>query len=102
MAKLVTLDFSDSLGPWLNVEPQPAEWTSTPFSHYERLLQSNAVPMLRVFHLRNAVMSEAEWTQLANIRPGLNFSAIINPPHVYVSHWGKTQFPYRHVLAKPG
>ena len=101
MANLVTLDFSDSLGPWLNIEPQPAEWTSTPFAHYQRLLASPAVPKLKILHLRNAILTEEQYKALQTLRPGLNFGAIINPPLAYVSHWGNTHFPYRHLLARP-
>jgi hypothetical protein len=100
LPELVKLDFADSLGPWLNTEPQPAEWTSTPFAHYEALLKSNAVPKMSVLFLRNAVLPEPQFRALQAMRKDLQFAAILAPPHIYVSHWGRTKFPYRHLLPR--
>lgn len=98
LPQLVKLDFSDSLGPWFNIEPQPAEWTSTPFAHYEALLRSNGVPSLMVLFLRNTKLTEAQFKSLLGLRKDLQLAAILSPPLAYVSHWGTSQFPYRHLL----
>ena len=95
---LVKLDFADSLGPWLNTTPQPLEWTSTPFSHFEALLRSNAVPNMAMLFLRNTKFTKDQFQTLQSLRRDLQLAAIISPPHVYVRHWDTTRFPYRHVL----
>lgn len=100
LPELVTLDFADSVGPWLSTEEQPAEWTSTPFDDYEALLKSTAVPNMKVLFLRNATLTEAQFRSLQDLRSDLQFAVILSPPHVYVKHWGTTEFPYRHMLPR--
>jgi hypothetical protein len=97
---LVKLDFADSLGPWLNTKPQPPEWTSTPFRHYEALLRSTAVPQMKVLFLRNAKLTEKQFRTLQDLRKDLQLASIIATPLVYVRHWGSSQFPYSHVLPR--
>jgi hypothetical protein len=98
LGSLTMLDFTDSSAPWLSTKPQSADWSSTPASHYERLLQSDVGTRLRGLRLRNAKLTEADYRRLQAIRPELQFSVVLAAPHVYVSHWGRTEFPYKHLL----
>jgi hypothetical protein len=71
----------------------------TSFSAYQALFESKALKKGAVFHLRNAYLSEAEFLQLQNMRPDLQFSLSIEAPHVYVSHWqGKFAKPFKHLI----
>lgn len=93
------IDFTDSTAPFLSTEPaaDPA-WDSTPYSDYERLFRSPVMERAWGIRLRNARLSEAEYRALSAIRPKCQFSVVLSAPHVYVSHWGTTEFPYRHLL----
>ncbi|MBB4100234.1 hypothetical protein [Sphingomonas kyeonggiensis] len=93
------VDFTDSSAPFLSLRPAEApEWDSTPFADYERLFRSSVMERAWGIRLRNARLSEAEYRALAAIRPQCQFSVVLSAPHVYVSHWGKTDFPHRHLL----
>lgn len=92
------VDFSDSLAPFLMKEAQPPEWSSTPYDDYAALFASPVAERLWGIRLRNARLTEAEYRALQDMRPSLQFSVAIDPPHVYVSHWGKTSFPWRHLI----
>ena len=84
----------------MSLEPQPAEYNSTPFSHYEALLRSKAVPEMKVLFLRNTVLTEAQFQTLQGLRKDLQLAAMISLPLTYVSHWGKSNFPYKHLLPR--
>jgi hypothetical protein len=93
------IDFTDSSAPFMSLKPAPTpEWASTPFADYARLFRSPVLERARGIRLRNAKLTEAEYRALAAIRPKCQFSVVIEPTHVYVSHWGTTDFPYRHLL----
>lgn len=93
------IDFADSSAPFLSLKSaETPEWDSTPFAEYERLFRSPVMERAWGIRLRNARLSEAEYRALAAIRPKCQFSVVLDPPHVYVSHWGTTDFPYRHLL----
>ncbi len=71
----------------------------TSFDDYCALFNSNALKKGAVFHLRNAYLTEAEFEQLQKMRPNLQFSASLEAPHVYVSHWqGKFSKKYKHLI----
>jgi hypothetical protein len=71
----------------------------TSFSAYQALFKSEIFSKGAFFHLRNAYLSEAEFLQLQNMRPDLQFSLSIEAPHVYVSHWqGKFAKPFKHLI----
>lgn len=92
------VDFSDSLAPFLSIEDQPADWSSTPFEDYERLFRSQTMQRCWGVRLRNAKLSEAQYQALQALRPRCQFSVVLAPPHVYVSHWNASNFPHRHLL----
>jgi hypothetical protein len=93
------IDFTDSSAPLMSLKPaETPEWDSTPFADYERLFRSPVLERAWGIRLRNAKLTEAEYRALGAIRPKCQFSVVLEPPHVYVSHWGKTDFPYRHLL----
>ncbi|MDV3457755.1 hypothetical protein RZN05_12235 [Sphingomonas sp. HF-S4] len=93
------IDFTDSSAPFLSLTPaETPEWDSTPFAEYERLFRSPVLERAWGIRLRNARLTEAEYRALSAIRPKCQFSVVIEPPHVYVSHWGTTDFPYSHLL----
>lgn len=93
------VDFADSLAPFLSIEAQPADWGPTPFEDYERLMRSPVMERCWGLRLRNAALSEAQYQALQALRPKCQFSVVLAPPHCYVSHWGKSHFPHRHLLA---
>ncbi|QQP95318.1 hypothetical protein [Lysobacter enzymogenes] len=93
------VDFADSLAPFLSIEEQPADWSSTPFEDYERLMRSPTMERCWGLRLRNAKLSEAQYRALQALRPQCQFSVVLAPPHGYVSHWGRSNFPHRHLLA---
>ena len=71
----------------------------TPFADYCALFLSKRLKDCSVFHLRNARLTVDEFKQLEALRPDLQFSASIEAPHVYVSHWsGKFSKPYQHLI----
>jgi hypothetical protein len=73
----------------------------TSFADYCALFNSKALGPRSVFHLRNAYLTEAEFLQLQEMRPDLQFSLSIEAPHVFVSHWqGKFSKPYKHLIIK--
>lgn len=92
------VDFTDSLAPFLSTEEQPADWSSTPFEDYERLLRSPVMERCWGLRLRNTTLSEAQYQTLQALRPGCQFSVVLAPPHGYVSHWNQSHFPHRHLL----
>lgn len=96
--ELSLLDFSDSLAPFLAYARQESEWDSTPFADYVALLKSPVGQKLRMLRLRNTRLSEAQFLELQSLHRHLQFSVILDTPHVYVSHWKGKQFPFRHVL----
>jgi hypothetical protein len=98
LPSLTSLDFTDSLAPFLAKEAQEAEWDSTPFEDYCAMLQSPVGAKLRMLRLRNTRLTEAQYLQLQAIRPHLQFSVILDAPHCYVSHWNTSQFPHKHLL----
>jgi len=93
------VDFADSLAPFLSIEEQPADWSSTPFEDYERLMRSPTMERCWGLRLRNAKLSEAQYRALQALRPQCQFSVVLAAPHCYVSHWGRSNFPHRHLLA---
>jgi hypothetical protein len=95
---LWTLDFTDSLAPFLAYDKQDAEWDSTPFEDYKALFTSPVGEKLRMLRLRNTRLTEAQYVELQALNPDLQFSVILDAPHCYVSHWNKTGFPHRHLL----
>jgi hypothetical protein len=95
---LVFVDFTDSLAPFMEQEPQPPEWDSTPFADYEALFDSPIMDRFWGFRIRNARLTEGEYRALQARRPKCQFSIVLAPPHCYVSHWDKSRFPYRHLL----
>lgn len=92
------VDFTDSLAPFLSIEDEPPEWSSTSFDDYERLFRSQVMERCWGFRLRNAKLSEAQYQALQALRPRCQFSVVLAPPHSYVSHWGRSRFPHRHLL----
>ncbi|MDH4742812.1 hypothetical protein OMP43_02145 [Sphingomonas sp. CBMAI 2297] len=93
------VDFTDSSAPFLSLNPaETPEWDSTSFADYARLFRSPVLERAWGIRLRNARLTESEYHALAAIRPKCQFSVVIEPPHVYVSHWESTNFPYRHLL----
>jgi hypothetical protein len=93
------VDFSDSLAPLLDIHPaDDLAWDSTPFESYERLFRSPAMDRIRGFRIRGARLSEMQYRALQAIRPELQLSVALDAPHCYVSHWGNTDFPFRHLL----
>lgn len=99
LSALSFVDFSDSLAPLLDIRPaEDPEWDSTPFEAYERLFRAPVMEQFWGFRIRGARLSEAQCRQLQAIRPTLQLSVALDAPHCYVSHWGKTDFPYRHLL----
>jgi hypothetical protein len=98
LPNLTLLDFSDSLAPFLAYDQQKPEWDSTPFDDYCALLKSPVGQKLRMLRLRNTRLTKAQFEELQSLHKNLQFSVILDAPHVYVSHWRGTQFPYRHVL----
>jgi hypothetical protein len=95
---LCALDFTDALAPWNDAEAQPPEWRSTPFEDYERLFCSRIMGGVKALRLRNTCLTEAQYRLLQATRPDCQFSVVLESPHVYVSHWGNSRFPYRHLL----
>lgn len=95
---LVFVDFTDSLAPFMEKEPQPPEWDSTPFADYEALFDSPIMDRFRGFRIRNAKLTEAQYRALQARRPKCQFSIVLAPPHCYTSHWDNSRFPYRHLL----
>ncbi|MBB4837492.1 hypothetical protein HNP52_000543 [Sphingomonas kyeonggiensis] len=93
------IDFADSSAPFMSLQSaQASEWDSTPFADYERLFRSPVLERAWGIRLRNTRLTEAEYRALAAIRPKCQFSVVLASPHVYVSHWGTSDFPYRHLL----
>jgi len=92
------LDFTDSLAPWTTYEAQPEDWSATPFEDYERLFKSSAMDRVHSVRLRNTRLTEDQYRALHAIRPALQFSVVLETPHVYVSHWDGSTFPFRHLL----
>jgi hypothetical protein len=95
---LYALDFTDALAPWNDLEAQPPEWSSTPFEDYIYLFRSRFMDRIKALRLRNTGLTEAQYRQLQEIRPDCQFSVVLESPHAYVSHWGNSRFPYRHLL----
>lgn len=95
---LVFVDFTDSLAPFMEQEPQPPEWDSTPFADYEALFDSPIMDRFWGLRLRNARLTEAQYRALQARRPKCQFSIVLAPPHCYISHWDNSRFPYRHLL----
>ncbi|BAV98058.1 hypothetical protein [Lysobacter enzymogenes] len=93
------VDFTDSLAPFLSIEPQPDDWGTTPFEDYERLFRSPTTERLWGLRLRNTALTEAQYLALQALRPRCQFSVVLAPPHCYVSHWNRSNFPHRHLLA---
>jgi hypothetical protein len=98
LPSLFTLDFTDSLAPFQSNDAQEPEWDSTPFEDYKALLSSPICERMRMLRLRNTRLTEAQYLKLQAIRPDLQFSVILDAPHCYVSHCGKSQFPHKHLL----
>jgi hypothetical protein len=99
LPELGFVDFTDSSAPWMSTEPaEDPEWDSTPFEDYERLFRSLVMERAWGFRLRNARLTEAQYRALQAIRPQCQFSVVLSAPHVYVSHWGRSEFPFRHLL----
>lgn len=92
------VDFTDSHAPFLSNEEEPADWNSTPFEDYERLFRSPVTERCWGLRLRNTKLSEAQYQALQALRPRCQFSVVLAPPHCYVSHWGRSRFPHRHLL----
>ncbi|QWP77146.1 hypothetical protein J5226_01700 [Lysobacter sp. K5869] len=92
------VDFTDSLAPFLSLEAQPEDWSSTPFEDYERLFRSPTMERCWGFRLRNAMLTEAQYQALQALRPKCQFSVVLAAPHCYVSHWNRSNFPHRHLL----
>jgi hypothetical protein len=93
------VDFADSSAPWMSTEPaEDPEWDATPFPDYERLFRAPLMERVWGIRLRNARLTEAQYRELQAIRPHCQFSVVLSVPHVYVSHWGSTEFPFRHLL----
>jgi hypothetical protein len=96
---LTRVDFTDSHAPYLSRTPtQDAEWDSTPFADYDRLFRSPVMERVRALRLRNTRLTGDQYRALQALRPDCQFSIVLAPPHVYVSHWDRTDFPYRHLL----
>ena len=71
----------------------------TSLSAYQALFESTTLKKGAVFHLRNAYLTQADFLQLQNMRPDLQFSASLEAPHVYVQHWqGKFSKPFKHLI----
>ncbi len=112
MPNLMVLCFSDSLSIFEEQdeaenreEGQRPEGDSqygdsaTSFADYCALFQSKRLPKRAIFHLRNALLSVDEFKKLESMRPDLQFSASLETPHVYVSHWAeKFNQPFRHLV----
>ncbi|MGH6615155.1 hypothetical protein [Sphingomonas sp.] len=92
------VDFTDSLAPFMETEEGPPDWNSTPFEDYQRLFEAPIMERCRSFRLRNTRLSEDQYRTLQALRPECQFSVVLAPPHSYVSHWGNSRFPYRHLL----
>ncbi len=92
---LYALDFCDALGSFLQPE---GDYPATPFEDYLALFESPAGESLRMLTLRNALLTEAQYRQLAAIRPRLQFKVTHHFPACYVSHWKPRGFAYRHLL----
>ncbi|WP_152553441.1 hypothetical protein [Erythrobacter longus] len=98
---LTFLDFGDSWGAWNSLqELAQGDVAATSFADYEKLARSVVGERMRGLRLRNARLSKAEYQKLQAIRPDWQFSVVLAPPHVYVSHWDKTDFPYEHLLVE--
>jgi hypothetical protein len=70
----------------------------TPFEDYSALIKSPAIATNMLVHLRNAYLTQAQFEQLDGLK-GLQLSASIEAPHVYVSHWqGKFATPFQHLI----
>lgn len=71
----------------------------TSFTEYEALFKSTVLKERAIFHLRNSYLTENEYQKLQSLRPDLQFSASLEAPHVFVSHWqGKFASPYKHLI----
>lgn len=98
---LTFLDFGDSLAAWNSLHDRPqGDAAATSFSDYEKLARSEVGARMSGMRLRNARLSKAEYQKLQAIRPNWQFSVVLAPPHVYVSHWGNTGFAYEHLLVE--
>lgn len=99
LPRLHFFDFSDSLSPVMEVEPGgDAEWNSTPMEDYLRLFRSSFMDQIRAARLRNTRLSETQFQELRALRPDVQLSVALDAPHVYVAHWGATNFPHAHLL----
>lgn len=92
------VDFGDSLAPFMELEEQPPEWSATSFEEYQRLFGAPVMERMWGLRLRNTRLTEQQYRALQAMRPGCQFSIVLAPPHCYVSHWGRSRFPYRHLL----
>jgi hypothetical protein len=71
----------------------------TSFEDYSALFASKALSKNSVFHVRNAYLTEAEYSQLEKMRPDLQFSSSIEAPHIFVSHWHSDDSkPFKHLV----
>ncbi|MEN3747204.1 hypothetical protein TPR58_08490 [Sphingomonas sp. HF-S3] len=99
LPELGFIDFTDSHAPWMSTKPaEDPEWDSTPYEDFEQLFRSPVMERARGIRLRNSRLTEAQYRALQAIRPRCQFSVLLSAPHVYVSHWGSTEFPFRHLL----
>jgi hypothetical protein len=95
---LRVLDFADSEQPFSEHAKSDKKRESVSFGDYSALFSSPHFDQIKVFRLRNAILSEQEFLQLQAKRPKLQFLAILSGRGTYVSHWPERYFPYEHII----
>jgi len=102
MPALIHMDFTDSLSVFNQANIQPAnsdfDDSYTTFEDYLRLIESKTIKPNMVMHLRNAMLTKAQFETLNKVKP-LQLSASLSAPHVYISHWDKRfNTPFEHLI----
>lgn len=95
---LRVLDFADSEQPFSEHARSDERRYSVSFDDYSALFASPLFDQIKVFRLRNAVLSEQEFLQLQAKRPEIQFLAILSGRGTYVSHWPERHFPHEHLI----
>lgn len=70
----------------------------TSYEDYAALLKSTPIKLI---HLRNAYLTQSQFSALHALWPDVQLSASLEAPHEYIAHWqGRFNTPFKHLIIK--